>query len=101
MQNENYKILVVDAQIFILHCLNQTTKKLKPARFKDSIIYEDDNYLVINKWPGISTLSDRNHEICLLDRARRYRNDVQIHRRGSRIVVGIRVREREITITNG
>lgn len=73
------------------NCLIQPTKQLKPARFKDSIIYEDDNYLVINKWPGISTLSDRNHEICLLDRARRYRNDVQVCHRLDKDTSGVLV----------
>lgn len=62
---------------------------MKPPRFTDSIIYEDDNYLIINKWPGISTLSDRNQEICLLDRARCYRHDIQVCHRLDKDTSGV------------
>ena len=79
------------ALIFSLNCLKQTTKHLKPANFTDSIIYEDDNYLVINKWPGISTLSDRHQEVCLLDQARRYQIDIQVCHRLDKDTSGVLV----------
>ncbi len=61
------------------------------AKFTNSIIHEDDNYLIINKWPGISTLSDRNHEICLLDQARRYHDEAQVCHRLDKDTSGVLV----------
>lgn len=64
---------------------------MKQIRFKDAIIHEDDNYLVINKWPGIATLADRHQVVCLLDMARRYQNDVQVCHRLDKHTSGVLV----------
>ncbi len=64
---------------------------MKPAKFKNSIIHEDDNYLVINKWPGISTLSDRNQAVCMLDLARRYLENIQVCHRLDKDTSGVLV----------
>jgi len=60
-------------------------------RFKDSIVFENTNYLVINKWPGISTLSDRNQQICLLDHARKYHSEIQVCHRLDKETSGVLV----------
>lgn len=64
---------------------------MKPASFSGSIISEDDNYLVINKWPGISTLSDRNNEVCLLEKARKYYQEAQACHRLDKDTSGVLV----------
>lgn len=64
---------------------------MKSIKFTDSIIYEDENYLAINKWPGISTLSDRHQEICLLDKARNYHSDAQACHRLDKFTSGVLV----------
>ena len=40
--------------------------------FKDWIVFEDDNYLVINKPAFISTLADRKADLSVIDAARKY-----------------------------
>jgi 23S rRNA pseudouridine955/2504/2580 synthase len=44
----------------------------KPKNFKQWIEFEDDNYLVINKPPNISTLSDRTGAVSVLELATNY-----------------------------
>ncbi len=63
----------------------------KPISFKDSIIFEDQDYLVINKWPGISTLSDRHDETCLLEMSREYLEDLQVCHRLDKHTSGVLV----------
>ena len=60
-------------------------------KFRDSIIYEDDNYLIVNKWSGISTLSDRSDESCLLDQARAYYSHAQACHRLDKDTTGVLV----------
>lgn len=60
-------------------------------KFKDSIIYEDDNYLIVNKWSGISTLSDRRDASCLLDQARNYHSNAQVCHRLDKDTSGVLV----------
>lgn len=64
---------------------------MKSISFNDAIIYQDDHYLVINKWPGISTLSDRHGEACLLDKARQFHADVQACHRLDKDTSGVLV----------
>ncbi len=64
---------------------------MKSLPLTDFIIHEDDDYLVINKWPGISTLSDRHQEVCLLDRAREYHRDAQVCHRLDKYTSGVLV----------
>ena len=57
----------------------------------DSIIHEDQDFLVINKWAGISTLSDRNMEVCLLDKAKKYCTGLQVCHRLDKYTSGVLV----------
>lgn len=51
---------------------------MKKINFKDIILFEDDNYIVVNKPPFISTLEDRTSPINILDIARQYNSEIQI-----------------------
>ncbi|BDD03814.1 RluA family pseudouridine synthase [Aureibacter tunicatorum] len=51
---------------------------MKKFSFEDSILFENDNYIVVNKPPYVSTLEDRNSGVCLLDLAREYCNEVSV-----------------------
>lgn len=53
-------------------------KYLKGITFKDLLLFENDNYLVINKPPYISTLEDRNDPIDILKLAKEYHGDAQV-----------------------
>ncbi len=55
----------------------------------DFVIYEDPDYLVINKWVGISTLADRNNEVCLLDQAKKNWENVQVCHRLDKYTSGV------------
>ena len=46
--------------------------------FKDLIVFENDNYLVINKPPFISTLEDRNDSQNILKLAKEYNPELQV-----------------------
>jgi len=46
--------------------------------FKDFIIYEDENYLVINKPSGIASLEDRNDRYNLLNLSKEYAPSAQL-----------------------
>ena len=41
------------------------SKKAKPIRFKDLILFEDERVIVVNKPAGLSSLSDREQEVHL------------------------------------
>lgn len=47
-------------------------------KLEDLIIWEDDNYIVINKPAFISTLADRNDSVNILSMAREYHEDAQV-----------------------
>ena len=47
-------------------------------KFEDLIIWEDNNYIVINKPAFISTLADRNDTVNILEMAREYHEDAQV-----------------------
>lgn len=51
---------------------------MKQLRFRDLIIHEDQNYIVINKPPFISTLEDRNSDENILSMAKEYWSDAQV-----------------------
>jgi RluA family pseudouridine synthase len=50
---------------------------LKSVNFRDIILFEDEDYILINKPPGISTLEDRNEPQNLLALAKDYSWDAQ------------------------
>ncbi|MTI21053.1 RNA pseudouridine synthase, partial [Fulvivirga sp. RKSG066] len=47
-------------------------------KFKDIIIWEGDDYIVINKPPFMSSLDDRNDEVTVLSLAKEYLPDAQL-----------------------
>jgi 23S rRNA pseudouridine955/2504/2580 synthase len=51
-------------------------KKIPP--FNSMILYEDEDYIVINKPPFLSSLEDRNEEINVLKLARMYHDNAQL-----------------------
>ena len=51
---------------------------MKRIEFKDLILFEDDDLIVINKQPFISTLEDRNDPENVLSIGRKYFNDLQV-----------------------
>ncbi|RZK48598.1 MAG: RNA pseudouridine synthase [Pedobacter sp.] len=54
--------------------------RVKYPNFKDLIIFEDDNYIVVNKPPFIASLDERNSngEINILRLAKQYTEDAQV-----------------------
>lgn len=53
----------------------------KKLDFKDLILHEDDDYLVVNKPAGYASLDDRHEGYSLLEMARDYHPDVQLGHR--------------------
>ena len=51
---------------------------MKKIDFKDLILFENKDYLVINKLPYLSTLDDRHEAQNILDLARQYTPDAQV-----------------------
>lgn len=51
---------------------------MKKIDFKDLILFENEDYLVINKPPYLSTLDDRHEAQNILDLARQYTPDAQV-----------------------
>lgn len=47
-------------------------------RFEDTILWEDENYIIINKPAFISTLEDRNDRTNILAMAKAYHDDAQV-----------------------
>lgn len=58
-------------------------------KIEDSILFEDNDYLAINKPPNISTLEDRNDPYDVLKLARAYVGDAQICHRLDRDTSGV------------
>ncbi len=52
--------------------------KAHKIRFEDLILFENDDYAVVNKPPFLSTLEDRNESVNLLRIAREYIGDAQV-----------------------
>ncbi|MBI1300627.1 MAG: RNA pseudouridine synthase [Alphaproteobacteria bacterium] len=51
---------------------------MKKIEFKDLILFENDDYIVVNKPPYLSTLDDRHEAQNMLHLARLYSPDVQV-----------------------
>lgn len=51
---------------------------MRKLRFTDLILFENDDYIVINKPAGISTLEDRDLSVCIKDMAKEYSPDAQV-----------------------
>ena len=64
---------------------------MKSISLSEFILHEDDHYLVVNKWPGISTLSDRHQQICLLDEIRKHYDSAQVCHRLDKYTSGVLV----------
>lgn len=61
----------------------------KQLRFRDLILHEDKDYLVVNKPPFLSTLEDRNGEQNLLRLAREYEPAAQVAHRLDKDTSGV------------
>lgn len=58
-------------------------------KFKDLIVWEDENYWVINKPPFISTLDDRNDPVNILGLAREQNEDAHVCHRLDKETSGV------------
>jgi RluA family pseudouridine synthase len=58
-------------------------------KFEDLILFEDENYVVVNKPPFLSTLEDRNEKINLLRLAKAYAADAQVCHRLDKETSGV------------
>jgi len=65
--------------------LKQTNK----ISFKDIILWEDDDFVLVNKPPFLSTLEDRHEKVNLLALAREYANDAQVCHRLDKDTSGV------------
>lgn len=57
--------------------------------FKDWVVFENENYLVINKPPYIATLEDRSSPISVLKLAREYNEQLQVCHRLDKETSGV------------
>ena len=62
---------------------------MKPIKFKDLILQEDQDYILINKPPFISTLEDRNDPQNILALAKEYAPDAQVCHRLDKDTSGV------------
>jgi 23S rRNA pseudouridine955/2504/2580 synthase len=64
---------------------------MKQTKFKiaDSILFEDDDFMLVNKPPFLSTLEDRHEKINLLALARAYADDAQVCHRLDKDTSGV------------
>jgi len=63
--------------------------KNKISSFSSMILYEDDDYVIINKPPGISSLEDRNDVVNILKLARKYNAHCQLCHRLDKETSGV------------
>jgi RluA family pseudouridine synthase len=63
-------------------------KQLK-INFQDIIVFEDENYILVNKPPFLSTLEDRNEPLNLLRLAKSYVADAQVCHRLDKDTSGV------------
>jgi 23S rRNA pseudouridine955/2504/2580 synthase len=66
-----------------------TTKTLRKIRFEDLIVDENDQYIIVNKPPHLSTLSDRNDPTDLLALAKAYHPSCKVCHRLDKETSGI------------
>lgn len=64
---------------------------MKNLNFKDLIVFEDNDFCIINKPPGISTLEDRADSMNILALARDYDKDAQVGHRLDKETSGVMV----------
>lgn len=50
---------------------------MKKVKFEDIIIFENDDYIIVNKPPYVATLADRNDKVNILNLAKAYSDDAQ------------------------
>ncbi len=62
---------------------------MKAPNFQDLILSEDDDYVLINKPPFISTLEDRHEGVNILGLARKYAGDAQVCHRLDKDTSGV------------
>jgi RluA family pseudouridine synthase len=64
---------------------------LKHGKFnlEEAILFEDDNYVLVNKPPFLSTLEDRNEKMNLLRLAKSYWDDAQVCHRLDKDTSGV------------
>jgi 23S rRNA-/tRNA-specific pseudouridylate synthase len=60
-------------------------------QFEDLILFQDDNYIVVNKPPFLSTLEDRQDKVNLLGLARQYEDSAQVCHRLDKDTSGVLV----------
>jgi 23S rRNA pseudouridine955/2504/2580 synthase len=70
---------------------NRQNGKARTAKlqFKDLILFEDDDYVLVNKPPFLSTLADRNENVNLLALAREYSAAAQVCHRIDKDTSGV------------
>ena len=68
---------------------NAKPLKQQKINFEDAILFEDNDYVVINKPPFISTLEDRKDKTNLLGLAREYSPDAQVCHRLDKDTSGV------------
>nr|WKN38338.1 RluA family pseudouridine synthase [Tunicatimonas sp. TK19036] len=54
---------------------------MSKIQFKDLILYEDEDYIIINKPSHVATLEDRNDPYSIIEMAREYLADAQVGHR--------------------
>lgn len=67
------------------------TNPLKGKKFEDMIVYQDEDFIVINKPPFVSTLEDRNDAQNILSLAREYIQEAQVCHRLDKETSGLLV----------
>lgn len=67
------------------------TNPLKGKKFEDMIVYQDEDFIVINKPPFVSTLEDRNDAQNILSLARQYIQEAQVCHRLDKETSGLLV----------
>ena len=63
--------------------------KMPRLNFEDAILYQDDDFILINKPPFISTLEDRNDSQNILALAKEYEPDAQVCHRLDKETSGV------------
>lgn len=63
--------------------------KAAKLNIRDLILFEDENYFLVNKPPFLSTLADRNENIHLLALAKEYASDAQVCHRLDKDTSGV------------
>ena len=62
---------------------------MKHSSFKDWILVENDDYIIINKPPFVSTLADRHEKIDILSEAKKYISTAQVGHRLDKETSGV------------